>query len=38
LATVVPNTTTIESDFSMVKWEKNDTRTSLTNLALVGIM
>jgi hypothetical protein len=29
---------TVESDFSMVKWEKNDTRTSLTNLALAGIM
>jgi hypothetical protein len=28
----------VESDFSMVKWEKNDTRTSLTSLALAGIM
>jgi hypothetical protein len=38
LATVFPNTTAVESDFLMVKWEKNDTRTSLTSLALAGIM
>jgi hypothetical protein len=38
LATAFPNMATIESDFSMVKWEKNDTRTSLTSLALAGIM
>ncbi|CAK9255374.1 unnamed protein product [Sphagnum jensenii] len=38
LATTFPNMAAIESDFSMVKWEKNDTRTSLTSLALVGIM
>ncbi len=38
LATAFPNTTAVESDFSMVKWEKNDTRTSLTSLALAGIM
>jgi hypothetical protein len=28
----------VESNFSMVKWEKNDTRTSLTSLVLAGIM
>jgi hypothetical protein len=33
-----PNMVSIESNFLMVKWEKNDTRTSLTSLALVGIM
>jgi hypothetical protein len=38
LATTFSNTAAVESDFSMVKWEKNDTRTSLTSLALVGIM
>jgi hypothetical protein len=38
LATAFPNTTVVESNFSKVKWEKNDTRTSLTNLALAGIM
>ncbi len=35
LATMFPNTTSVESDFSIIKWEKND---SLTNLSLVGIM
>jgi hypothetical protein len=38
LAIAFPNTTSVESDFSFVKWEKNDTRTSLTRLALAGIM
>ena len=30
LATVFPGTSTIESDFSIMKWEKNDARTTLT--------
>ncbi len=38
LATMFPNTTVVESDFLMVKWEKDDTCTSLTNLVLAGIM
>jgi hypothetical protein len=38
LAIAFPNMAAVESDFSMVKWEKNDTRTSLTSLALAGIM
>jgi hypothetical protein len=38
LATAFPNTTSVESDFSIVKWEKNDSRSSLTSLSLVGIM
>ncbi len=38
LATTFPNTAAVESNFSMVKWEENDIRTSLTSLALVGIM
>jgi hypothetical protein len=38
LATTFPNTAAVESDFSMVKWEKNNTCTSLTSLALAGIM
>jgi hypothetical protein len=38
LATTFLNTAAVESDFSMVKWEKNDTRTSLTSLALASIM
>jgi hypothetical protein len=38
LATAFLNTATVESDFSMVKWEKNDTCTSLTSVALADIM
>jgi hypothetical protein len=38
LATTFPNTTSIESDFSIVKWEKNDSHSSLTSLSLAGIM
>jgi len=38
LATSFPNMAAIESDFLMVKWEMNDTRTSLTSLALASIM
>ncbi|CAM6007504.1 unnamed protein product [Sphagnum balticum] len=38
LATVFSNTISIESDFSIVKWEKNDSRSSLTNLSFTGIM
>jgi hypothetical protein len=41
LAMAFPNTTVVESDFSVVKWEKNNTRTSLTSLtslALANIM
>jgi len=38
LATAFPNTTSVESDFSIVKWEKNDSRSSLTSLSLAGIM
>ncbi len=37
LATSFANTTSIESDFSILKWEKNLNRKSLTNLALEGI-
>jgi len=38
LATTFPNTTSIESDFSITKWEKNDSCSSLTSLSLAGIM
>jgi hypothetical protein len=38
LVTVFPNTTSVESDFSIVKWEKNDSCSSLTSLSLAGIM
>jgi len=38
LATAFPNMTFVESDFSIVKWEKNDSCSSLTSLSLTGIM
>jgi hypothetical protein len=38
LATAFLNTTSIKSDFSIVKWEKNDSHSSLTSLSLTGIM
>jgi len=38
LATTFLNTTSVNSDFSIVKWEKNDSRSSLTSLSLAGIM
>ncbi|ETO64341.1 hypothetical protein F444_18113 [Phytophthora nicotianae P1976] len=37
LATVFANTASVESDFSVLKWELNDRRTALTSLALEGI-
>jgi hypothetical protein len=38
LATTFPNTTSVESDFSIVNWEKNDSRSNLRSLSLAGIM
>ncbi len=38
LVTMFPNTTSVESDFSIVKWEKNDSHSSLTSMSLAGIM
>jgi hypothetical protein len=38
LATVFPNTATVESDFSVLAWEKDDHRTSLTDFSLEGIL
>ena len=38
LSTAFPSTSTVESDFSLVKWEKDEYRTSLTDLSLEGIL
>ena len=38
LATIFPNTASVESDFSQLKWEKDDFRHSLTDLSLEGIL
>ncbi|PXF48308.1 hypothetical protein BWQ96_01997 [Gracilariopsis chorda] len=36
LATVFPRTATVESDFSVIQWEKDDNRQNLTDAALEG--
>ena len=33
-----PNTATFESDFSILKWEKDANRKSITDLSLEGVM
>lgn len=38
LATAFPGTSTVESDFSIVKWEKDAGRVSLTDFSLEGIL
>lgn len=38
LAAILPNTASVESDFSQLKWEKDDFRHSLTDLSLEGIL
>jgi hypothetical protein len=38
LATIFPGTSTVESDFSVVKYEKNKNRMSLTIAILEGIL
>jgi hypothetical protein len=36
LANAFTNTTSVESDFSILKWEKDDFRHSMMNLTLEG--
>jgi hypothetical protein len=38
LATAFPGTSSVESDFSIVKWEKDDCQIGLTNFSLEGIL
>ena len=38
LASVFPGTSTVEADFSVIGWEKNEYRTTLTNFSLEGIL
>jgi hypothetical protein len=38
LASVFPGTATVESDFSLLNWEFDEFRTSLTELSLEGIL
>jgi hypothetical protein len=37
-ASAFPNTATVESDFSVIGWEKDDFRKSLTDFSLEGIL
>ena len=38
MASIFPNTATVESDFSILGWEKDEYRKSLTDLSLEGII
>mmetsp|Transcript_15871 Transcript_15871/g.25912 ORF Transcript_15871/g.25912 Transcript_15871/m.25912 type:complete len:106 (-) Transcript_15871:379-696(-) len=38
IASVFPGTSTVESDFSIIGWEKGDSPASLTNFSLEGIL
>ena len=38
LATIYPGTTRVESDFSVIGWEKDEYRTALMDFSLEGIM
>ena len=38
IATVFANTVSVESDFSILGWEKDQYRLSLTDLSLEGIL
>ena len=38
LAAPFPNTATVKSDLSVLKWEKNTARTDLEDLSLEGIL
>ena len=38
LATAFPGTSTVKSDFWIVKWEKDNSRVSLTDFCLKGIL
>jgi hypothetical protein len=38
LTIVFPSTMSVKSDFSIVKWEKNNSRSNLTSLSLASIM
>jgi hypothetical protein len=38
LATTFPNTASVESDFSVIGWERDEYRQSLTDFSLEGIL
>jgi hypothetical protein len=38
IASTFPGTSTVESDFSIIGWEKDDCQTALSNLSLEAIL
>jgi hypothetical protein len=38
LATIFPGTSTVESDFSILRWEKDNFSKSLSDFGLEGVM
>ena len=38
IASTFPGTSTVESDFSIIRWEKDDCRTASSTLSLEGIL
>jgi hypothetical protein len=38
LATVLPSTAAVKSDFHIIKWEKNEFRNALTEFSRMGIL
>ena len=38
IATLFPGTSTVESDFSVLRWEKGDSRKSLSDLGLEAVL
>ena len=38
IATVCPNTATVEADFPNISWEMDDSRIATTDLSLEGIL
>ena len=38
LATIFPGTSTVESDFSLVKWERDEHRQQMSTLSLAGVL
>ena len=38
MATTIPGTSNVESNFSIVKWEKDVTQMSLSDFSLEGIL
>ena len=38
IATIFPNTASVESDFSLLGWDKDEYRKSISDLSLEGVL